>query len=145
MTKILIAFAALASSAAPAIALGQTMMSPGYYETISRVAGDPQPEIKRDCVSAAEAKARPLETILGELTEGRCAYTQRQVGGGKFALAGSCVYEGVKSTFRNTGSYSPTSFSLNLNSRTLVAGAPIDVVLSVTSRRIAAICPAGAR
>lgn len=147
MTKpALIASVALLGAGLPAgLAMAQTMIAPGYYETVTRVAGDPDTEVTRDCVTPAEAKSRTLETILAEATEGKCAFTQRQVGGGRFALTGSCVNEGVKSTFKNTGTYTPTSFSLNLVSRTVIGGAPIDLNLTTTSRRIAAACPAGAR
>lgn len=143
--SVLVALTTLFGAPLAANAAGETMMAPGYYETVTRIAGDPEAETKRECVTAAETKTRTLERILSDLTEGRCTYTQRQVGSGRFAIAGACVNEGVRSTFRNTGSYSPTSFSLNLSSRTMVGGAPIDVVLSSSSRRIAAACPAGAR
>ena len=42
----------------------------------------------------------------------------------------------------DTGTYTPTSFSANLSSRTIVAGRPMDVKIVTTSRRIAAACPA---
>ncbi|MOA67861.1 hypothetical protein D3C78_1952100 [compost metagenome] len=51
----------------------------------------------------------------------------------------------MRTTFRNTGTYTPTSFNLSLNSRSMVGGTPIDVVVTTSSRRIAAACPAGAR
>ena len=142
--KTLIA-AAFVAAAVPAATLAQTTFAPGYYETATRIAGDPEPEIQRDCVTPAEAKGRTLEAILAEWTEGQCAYTQRQVGGGKFALAGSCVVDGSRSTFRYAGSYNPTSFSAKLSSRTVVSGQPLDVNLTVSSRRLAPACPAGRR
>lgn len=128
-----------------ASAAGETLMSPGFYETTTRIAGDPEVERKRECLTPAEVRARPLERVLAEMTEGRCTYTQRQIGGGRFAFAGACVNEGVRTTFRNTGTYTPTSYSVNLNSRTMVGGTPIDIVVTTASRRIAAVCPAGAR
>ena len=128
-----------------ASAAGETLMSPGFYETTTRIAGDPDVERKRECLTPAEVRARPLERVLAEMTEGRCTYTQRQIGGGRFAFAGACVNEGVRTTFRNTGTYTPTSYSVNLNSRTMVGGTPIDIVVTTASRRIAAVCPAGAR
>ena len=141
----LIALTTLLVAPLTASAAGETLMSPGYYETTTRVAGDPEVERKRECLTPAEVRARPLERVLAELTEGRCTYTQRQIGGGRFAFAGACVNEGVRTTFRNTGTYTPTSYSVNLNSRTMVGGTPIDIVLTTSSRRIAAVCPSGAR
>lgn len=134
---------ALCMPAAPAAA--QTALVPGYYEVVTRVAGDPEPDIQHQCLTAAEAKTRTLEVVLAEWTEGRCAFSQRQIGGGKFAFAGSCTLDGSTSTFRHTGAYTPTSFSANLNSRTVVSGQPLDVKITTSSRRIAAACPARAR
>lgn len=141
----LIALATALVAPLTASAAGETLMAPGYYETTTRIAGDPEVERKRECLTPAEVRARPLERVLTELTEGRCTYTQRQIGGGRFAFAGACVNEGVRTTFRNTGTYTPTSYSVNLNSRTMVGGTPIDIVVTTASRRIAAVCPAGAR
>lgn len=144
--KTLMAGAALLAAGAPAApTLAQTTFAPGYYETVTRIAGDPDPEIQRDCVTPAEVKSRTLEAILAEWTEGQCVYTQRQVGGGKFALAGSCVVDGSRSTFRYAGAYTPTSFSATLSSRAVVSGQPLDMNLAVSSRRLAPVCPAGRR
>lgn len=60
-----------------ALAAGETTFLPGYYETVTRIAGDPEPEIQRDCVTAAEARTRTLERALAEMTEGRCTYGKR--------------------------------------------------------------------
>ena len=141
----LIALAPLLGAPLAASAAGGTVMAPGYYETTTRFAGDPEVERKRECLSPAEVRARPLERVLAEMTEGRCTYTQRQIGGGRFTFVGACVNDGVRTTFRNTGTYTPTSYSVSLNSRTMVGGAPIDIVLTTSSRRIAAVCPSGAR
>lgn len=142
---VLIALATALAAPLAASAAGETFMSPGYYETTTRFAGEPEVERKRECLTPAEVRARPLERVLAEMTEGRCTFTQRQIGGGRFAFAGACVNEGVRTTFRNTGTYTPTSYSVNLSSRTTVGGTPIDIVLTTTSRRIAAVCPSGAR
>lgn len=145
-TKLaLIALATMIGAPLAASAAGEAFFTPGYYETTTRYAGDPEVERKRECVTPAEARARPLERFLVEMTEGQCTYTQRQIGGGRFAFVGACVSDGVRSTFRNTGTYTPTSFSLSLNSRTMVSGTPIDVAVTTSSRRIAPTCPAGAR
>ena len=80
--------------------------------------------------------------MLAEWTEGRCDYAQRQISGGRFVLAGACTLDGSKTTFHHTGTYTPTSFSANLSSRTIVSGKPMDVKIATTSRRIAAACPA---
>lgn len=132
------------STAAVAAAAAETVFAPGYYEFVTRFAGESEAETTRECVTAAEARTRSLERILGEMTEGSCTYTQRQIGGGRFALAGSCINEGVRSTFRTSGAYTPTSYNFDLTSRTMMGGVPIDVAITTTGRRIAAACPARA-
>lgn len=139
---LLTAIAALLAAAPAAGALAATSFAPGYYETVTRIAGEAEAEVQRDCVTPAEAKARTLEAILAEWTEGQCTYSQRQVGGGRFALAGACVVDGARSSFRHSGAYTPTSFSADLSARTVVSGQPIDLNLTVSSRRLAPTCPA---
>lgn len=141
--KTLIATAAALAVSLPGLtAVAQTSLLPGYYEIVTRVAGDSEAEVQHECLTAAEAKTRTLEQALAEWTEGRCNYTQRQTGGGRFVLAGSCTLDGSTSTFHHTGTYTPTSFSANLNSRTILSGKPLDVKITTASRRIAAACPA---
>ena len=140
--KTLIAAAALALGLPAAAAIAQTSLLPGYYEIVTRIAGDPEPDVQHECLTAAEAKTQTLEQVLAEWTEGRCDYAQRQISGGRFVLAGACTLDGSKTTFHHTGTYTPTSFSANLSSRTMVAGKPMDVKIATTSRRVAAACPA---
>lgn len=126
-------------------ALAETVMAPGYYETVTRFAGDPDPQVTRDCVTAEEARARTVERELAKAMQGQCAYSQRQIGAGRFAIAASCNDDGVKSTFKNTGVYSSTGFTMNLTSTTVVGGQSASLNLTSTSRRLAAACPAGTR
>jgi hypothetical protein len=133
--------AAAAATLAPTWAAAETAMAPGYYETVTRVAGAAA-RTTRDCVTAEEARQMTIERRLAETQRGACTYNQRQIGGGKFILAGSCDNDEAKTTFKTWGAYSPTSFNLTLASKTMLGGAPVEMDLSLSSRRIAASCPA---
>jgi hypothetical protein len=51
----------------------------------------------------------------------------------------------MKSTFTQTGTYSPTAMSMNMKMILNAGGKPVSMDLVTTSRRIAASCPAEAR
>lgn len=135
------AIAAAAAIAAPAHA--EAPMLAGYYETTLQADGG-KPRVTRDCLTAQEARTMTIERRLAESTRGACVYTQRQIGGGKFAMAGTCTEAGSKTSFKSSGAYSPTGFSLVLASKVSMGGTPVEVNLKIASRRIAANCPAGA-
>lgn len=142
--KTIRAAAALIAISTTGTALAETVMLPGLYETITRSAGEDDAETTRDCVTPAEVKTKTVERKLAEALKSKaCTYTQRSFGGGKFALAGACSQSGVKSRFKQTGTYSPTTLNLNMKLTMSMGGQPISVDLTSSSRRIAPTCPAG--
>lgn len=144
-TSLALSAATLAAGAATAAASGLTML-PGYYETRTNSPGDPAGKPVRDCVTIAEAKERTVERWLSETSKiPNCTFSRRAIGGGKFAIAGTCNNAGMKSTFTQTGTYSPTAMSMNMKMTLNAGGKPVSMDLVTTSRRIAASCPAGAR
>lgn len=142
--KTIRAAAGLFAISAASTAVAETVMLPGLYETVTRSAGEDDAETSRDCVTPAEVKAKTVERKLAEaLKSGACTYAQRSVGGGKFALAGTCSQGGVKSSFKQTGTYSPTTLNLNMKLSMKMGGQPISVDISSSSRRVAPTCIAG--
>lgn len=131
-----------------AAALAETPMLPGLYETKTVYPGQGGSDTTRDCVTPAEVRNATVERKLAEtLKDQSCNFTSRSFGGGKFAIAGTCNNEGVKSSFKQTGTYSPTAMTFNMTMTMVPApGAkPVSLNMSSTSRRIAASCPAGSR
>jgi hypothetical protein len=144
-TSLAFSAATLAAGAATAAASGLTML-PGYYETRTSSPGDPAGKPVRDCVTVAEAKERTVERWLSETSKiPNCTFSRRAIGGGKFAIAGTCNNAGMKSTFTQTGTYSPTAMSMNMKMTLNAGGKPVSMDLVTTSRRIAGSCPAGTR
>ncbi|WP_126172003.1 DUF3617 domain-containing protein [Altericroceibacterium xinjiangense] len=134
--------AILAANAAPA----ETRMLPGLYETRTSSPGKPGGTKARDCLTPEDVKIRTIERQLAEaVKDGSCKLGSRTVGGGKFAVSGTCNNGGIRSTFKQTGTYSPTAMSMNMSMTMVPApGArPISMTVVSTSRRIAPTCPAG--
>jgi hypothetical protein len=145
-TRTLLIAALTLGTASAAAAMADTTMLPGYYETVTRIAGKPGGTTTRDCLSAAEARTETVERKLAEALQAPgCTYSQRSLAGGRFALAGSCNQDGIKSTFRQTGTYSPTAMTMTNVMTMSTGGKPINLSLLINSRRIAAACPAGQR
>lgn len=145
MRKLLLAAGTVVIAQAAGAALANTTFQPGLWETKTRSPGRPDVETTRDCVTPEETKRETLEKRLAEAVQDpSCKYTQRSIGGGKFAISGACNNEGIRSSFRQTGTYSPTAMTMNM-SMTLVAapGAkPVAMNVISSSRRIAPTCPA---
>lgn len=128
-------------------ACAETAFLPGLYETrVSYPNDGPDVEITRECLTPAEARQESLERRLVEaLQDGNCKFAQRSIAAGRFTVVAACVSEGVKSSVRQAGTYTPTSFAMNM--RMTMAPAPgvppVGVEMVMTSRRLAALCPAG--
>lgn len=140
----LLGFAALFTAHTAA---AEVTFLPGLYETQVRYPEDgPGTETSRECLTPAEAKQESLERRLAEtVRDSSCRFTQRSIGGGKFAIAGTCNNDGMRSSLKQSGTYSPTSMTMDMRMSVVVApGAePVATRMLLSSRRIAAACPAG--
>jgi hypothetical protein len=128
-------------------AFAEVTFQPGLYETRVSYPDDGQGvETTRECLTAAEAKQESLERRLAEtVQDSNCRFTQRSIGGGRFNIAGTCNNDGMRSTLKQTGTYSTTAMAMNMD-MTLAAAAgapPVSMRMVMSSRRVAATCPAG--
>ncbi len=137
---ILTASAALLGAGA---ALAQTAFLPGAYETTTMWA-DGTKDTSRHCARAGVDHT--LEKRLAAMAQDpTCKVTQHAIGGGKFAIAAACDHEGVKSSYKQSGSYGSTGMTMVM-SMTIQARpdqAPATSSFTAVSRRVAAVCPAG--
>lgn len=128
-------------------AFADALFLPGLYEVRVSYPGDGSGvETTRECLTSAEAKEESLERYLAEVVEdSSCRFTQRSIGGGRFAIAGTCNNEGFRSKLRQTGTYSPTAMTMDMRmTMAHASGAePVSVQMVMSSRRVAANCPAG--
>lgn len=142
---ILTASATLVGLTLAGAALAETAFLPGVYETKTTHA-DGAKETSRHCATSKGVQNDTLEKRLAAMTQDpSCKYTQKSIGGGKYALAGSCNNEGMKSTVKQTGTYTQSSMTMNM-AMTLVTAPgqkPVSTNFTSVSRRVAATCPAG--
>jgi hypothetical protein len=146
----------LAAVAAPAVA-GAVMLAapttglqaqasqppvlPGYWEYTTSAVGDRDTETK--CVRPSE-----INRFFGGLSTRhyQCTYPTREVGGGKAKFEGNCVSRsGRQVRVRLNGTYLPESFSFRGGASIRAAGLWTPYIpATITARRLAAVCPAGA-
>jgi len=144
----LIAVAALAGAAllAPAASTTAAMapqaatdaVLPGYWEYTTSALGVRDTETK--CVRPSE-----INRFFGGLSTRRwqCTYPVRQVGNGNARFEGTCQdRKGRRVNVRLRGPYQPESFRFTGGAQ-LARGTPY-IPASITARRLAAQCPAGA-
>jgi hypothetical protein len=152
--KTLIPFAKFAAVAAPVVvgaamlaapasapqaqSAAQSEVLPGYWEYTTSVMGARDTEQK--CVRPSE-----INRFFGGLStrKWRCTYPTREVGDGNARFEGSCQdRKGRRINVRLNGTYEQQAFRFNGGAQ-LVRGTPY-IPASITARRLAAQCPAGA-
>ena len=129
----------LAAPASSSVAqASRTEVLPGYWEYTTSVMGVRETEQK--CVRPSE-----INRFFGGLStrKWQCTYPVNEVGNGKTRFEGSCQdRKGRRINVRLNGTYQQESFRFNGGAQ-LVRGTPY-IPASITARRIAAQCPAGA-
>ena len=111
---------------------------PGYWEYTTSALGSRDTEQR--CVRPSE-----INRFFGGLSTNRwkCTYPTRQVGDGRARFEGTCQdKKGRRVNVRLNGTYQDESFHFNGGAQ-LMRGTPY-IPASITARRLAAQCPAGA-
>ena len=145
MRTVAVAAPAIAGAfmlAAPSSALhaqaSTTEVLPGYWEYTTSAVGIRSTETK--CVRPSE-----INRFFGGLSTRRwqCTYPTRVVGGGTARFEGVCTdHRGRRVNVRLGGSYQQENFRFTGGAQ-LARGTPY-LPASITARRVAAVCPAGA-
>ena len=115
-----------------------TEVLPGYWEYTTSAVGIRDTEQK--CVRPSE-----INRFFGGLSTRRwqCTYPTREVGGGTARFEGSCTdHKGRRIQVRLRGTYQQEAFRFTGGAQ-LARGTPF-LPASITARRLAAVCPAGA-
>ena len=111
---------------------------PGYWEYTTSALGNRDTEQR--CVRPSE-----INRFFGGLSTNRwkCTYPTRVVGDGRARFEGTCQdKKGRRVNVRLNGTYQDESFHFNGGAQ-LLRGTPY-IPASITARRLAAQCPAGA-
>jgi hypothetical protein len=135
--------AALSALAVAAPTLAATAFLPGVYETKTAYA-DGTKETSRHCATSKGVGNDTLEKRLAAMTNANgCTYSQKSIGGGKYAIAGTCNQDGIRSSVKQSGTYTPTSMTMNMAmTLAMPKQKPVSMSFTAVSRRVAATCPA---
>ncbi|MBS0492205.1 MULTISPECIES: DUF3617 family protein [unclassified Phenylobacterium] len=126
--------------AAPAAAQEQTIL-PGYWDVTNKVSAIvSQTKTEKRCITPAEVS----KFVMGPSNRHyKCDYPTRVFKDGKIRLKGACATKnGSKAALEATGTYSPTTFTMNAKISTTYAGVPLSANAITTAKRISETCPA---
>lgn len=138
----LLAAAALAGAALCAgPAAAQKAISPGYWETTSKVTGIPlvAPKTERRCIQPSDV-AKFMEGRINHIY--KCTYPTKEVGGGKIRLQGTCATkDGPPVPISGDGTF--TADSMHVEARVVASfgGMNIPVHATTDAHRLSDTCP----
>ena len=128
--------------AAPAAAQEQTIL-PGYWDVTNKVSAIiSQTKTEKRCITPSEVS----KFVMGPSNRHyKCDYPTRVFKDGKIRLKGNCATKnGSQAALEATGTYSPTTFTMNAKICTTYAGVPLSANATTTAKRISETCPATA-
>jgi hypothetical protein len=127
--------------AAPGSATAQSAISPGYWETTSRVTSPfPTKKTERRCIKPHDV-AKFMEGKINHIYT--CTYPTHEVGGGKIKLVGSCkTRDGEPIPITGEGVFSSDTLHLEARIVPQIGGLSIPVRASTDAKRLSDTCPA---
>jgi len=126
-------------AAAPAFAQEQAIL-PGYWDVTNKVSAIiSQSKTEKRCITPSEVS----KFMMGPSNRHyKCDYPTRVFKDGKIRLKGDCATKnGSKASIEATGTYSPTTFTMNAKISTVYAGVPLSANATTSAKRIAETCP----
>ncbi|MFL5295369.1 MAG: DUF3617 domain-containing protein [Phenylobacterium sp.] len=138
---VLAAAFALASAVGASPALAQSAISPGYWETTSKVTSPfPTHKTERRCIKPQDV-AKFMEGKINHIYT--CTYPTKVVGDGKIRLEGSCATrDGPPVPISGAGTFSSDTMHLEAKVSPKIGGLTIPVRAETDARRLAEACPA---
>jgi hypothetical protein len=133
-------FAAMAV-AGPAAA--QSAISPGFWETTSKVTSPfPTQKTERRCIKPADV-AEFMEGKINHIYT--CTYPTKEIHGGKIRLQGTCATrDGPAIPISGEGTFSSDAMHLEARITPQIGGLTIPVRASTDAKRLGDSCPADA-
>jgi hypothetical protein len=131
----------LAALAAAGPSAAQNAISPGYWETTSKVTAPfPTHKTERRCIKPQEV-AKFMEGKINHIYT--CIYPTKRVGDGKIRLEGTCATrDGPAIPITGEGTFTSDSLHLDARITAQFGGMNIPVKASTDARRLADACPA---
>jgi hypothetical protein len=139
--KRLLPLCALAVTTVAAPALAQTAISPGYWETTSKVTSPfPTQKTEKRCIKPADV-AKFMEGQINHIY--KCTYPKKLVGDGKIELEGSCkTRDGDPVPIAGSGVFTADTMHVDARIAPKIGGLTVAVHASTDARRLGDACPA---
>jgi hypothetical protein len=138
---LMLPFAAALAIAGPATA--QSAISPGFWETTSKVTSPfPTQKTERRCIKPADV----TEFMEGKINHiYTCTYPTKEIGAGKIRLQGTCATrDGPAIPISGQGTFSSDAMHLEARIAPQIGGLTIPVRASTDAKRLGDSCPADA-
>ncbi|HEY0437212.1 MAG TPA: DUF3617 family protein [Phenylobacterium sp.] len=141
MTRALPVLVLLGGLAAAGAATAQSGISPGYWETTSRVTAPfPTHKTERRCIKPADV-TKFMEGKINHIYT--CTYPTKEVGGGKIVLKGTCATrDGPAIPISGEGTFTADTMHLEARISPQIGGLTVPVHASTDARRLGDACPA---
>ncbi len=121
-------------------ALAQKAISPGYWETTSKVTSPfPTHKTERRCIKPADV-AKFMEGKINHIYT--CTYPTKQVGDGKILLQGTCATrDGPAIPISGSGIFTSDSMHIEAKVSPNIGGLTIPVHATTDAKRLGDACP----
>jgi hypothetical protein len=122
-------------------AAAQGAISPGYWETTSKVTSPfPTHKTERRCIRPQDV-SKFMEGKINHIYT--CTYPTKRVGDGKIRLEGTCATrDGPSIPITGEGTFTSDSLHLDARITPVIGGLSIPVHASTDARRLGDTCPA---
>jgi hypothetical protein len=134
----LLAVPLLLAIAGPAAA--QKAISPGYWETTSKVTSPfPTQKTEKRCLKPADV-AKFMEGKINHIYT--CTYPTKEIGGGKIRLIGSCATkDGAAVPIQGEGTFTGDTMHIDARVSLLIGGLSVPVRASTDAHKLGETCP----
>ena len=121
-------------------AVAQKAISPGYWETISRVTSPfPTSKTEKRCIKPADV-TKFMEGKINHIYT--CTYPTKEVGGGKIRLQGSCAAkDGPPVPITGDGVFTSDTMHIDAKVSLPLGGLTVPVKASTDAHRLGDTCP----
>src|SRR5579862_10054676 len=132
-------FALAALVAGPAAA--QKAISPGYWETVSKVTSPfPTQKTERRCIKPTDV-AKFMEGKINHIYT--CTYPTKEIGDGKMRLQGTCATkDGPPVPISGNGTFTSETMHLEAKVSPQIGGLTVPVRAVTDAKRLSETCPA---
>jgi hypothetical protein len=141
MRPLVASLAALAATTLAGAAAAQSAISPGYWETTSKVTSPfPTHKTERRCIKPQDV-AKFMEGQVNHIY--KCTYPTRVVADGKIRLEGSCkTRDGDPVPIAGSGAFTSDTMHVEARISPKIGGLTVPIHAETDARRLGDDCPA---